>query len=334
MIISNNISSCETGILILDLQSRNNSILNNLIEYCGTGIELIYTQNNLVAENRIFRGLGIYLSTARDNIIRDNIIQESGLLLYSSTNNLIYNNIFNINSLVVFCYLSDTCSNSWNVTKTPGKNIISGRYMGGNVWLKPDGTGFSQTCEDTNSDGICDLKYQLTSSNIDYLPLKYNFPPIASFTFSPSSPKVNESITFNASSSYDPDGSIVSYLWDFGDGFSIVTSQQAVQHAYSMAGMYTVNLTVVDNEGLWNSTLKTVTVKNAPPSLHNIQPRDLDNDGLYEDVYGDGTFNIWDVVFFFQHYNDQSIQNYPDFYNFDGSDGITIWDVVKLFWML
>jgi len=45
-----------------------------------------------------------------------------------------------------------------------------------------------------------------------------NQAPIASFTFSPSNPLLYDIVTFNASASYDPDGSIVSYAWDFGDG--------------------------------------------------------------------------------------------------------------------
>jgi len=38
-----------------------------------------------------------------------------------------------------------------------------------------------------------------------------NKPPIASFTYTPENPLVNETITFDASSSYDPDGTIISY---------------------------------------------------------------------------------------------------------------------------
>lgn len=42
-------------------------------------------------------------------------------------------------------------------------------------------------------------------------------PPVASFTYSPAYPVVNQTITFNASGSYDLDGLITNYKWDFGE---------------------------------------------------------------------------------------------------------------------
>jgi hypothetical protein len=44
---------------------------------------------------------------------------------------------------------------------------------GGNFWAYPNDTGYSQTCADSNSDGICDSPYALDSNNTDYLPLAY-----------------------------------------------------------------------------------------------------------------------------------------------------------------
>lgn len=62
-------------------------------------------------------------------------------------------------------------SNRLNITKTAGTNIMRGAYLGGNVWVNPSGTGFSQTCTDINNDWICDSTYSVASGNIDYLPL-------------------------------------------------------------------------------------------------------------------------------------------------------------------
>ena len=55
-----------------------------------------------------------------------------------------------------------------------GTNIVGGSYLGGNFWGYPNGTGFSQTCINTNGDGICDSPYVLDANNTDYLTLAYN----------------------------------------------------------------------------------------------------------------------------------------------------------------
>lgn len=71
--------------------------------------------------------------------------------------------------------------------------------------------------------------------------------PKASFVFSPSSPLVNETITFDPSASYDPDGTLVSYAWDFGDGTT--STRITATHSYATEGSYTVTLQVTDNDG-------------------------------------------------------------------------------------
>jgi PKD repeat protein len=90
-------------------------------------------------------------------------------------------------------------------------------------------------------------------------------PPIASFTLSPTEPIVNETVTFDASASSDPDGTIVSYAWDFGDGAS--DSGAIVEHAYTAAGTYDVSLTVTDNDGLTHTITKSITVEVSPPGI-------------------------------------------------------------------
>jgi|GEM_PF-6438472 len=100
------------------------------------------------------------------------------------------------------------------------------------------------------------------------------YPPESGFTcyFS------DLTVTFDASSSYDPDGFIVSYSWNFGDGST--ASGQTVTHTYSSAGTYTVTLTVTDNEGLTSSTSKQITVSSTGttifliPSKTTIAPGD------------------------------------------------------------
>jgi PKD repeat protein len=83
-----------------------------------------------------------------------------------------------------------------------------------------------------------------------------NHPPTASFSFTPSSPGVGESVTFDAGTSSDPDGDITIYDWDFGDGAG--GSGETVQHTYTSSGTYVVTLTVTDGDGSTDTTTRTV----------------------------------------------------------------------------
>jgi len=98
--------------------------------------------------------------------------------------------------------------------------------------------------------------------------------PYASFTYSPEYPFVNEKIIFNASSSYDPDGNITKYKWDFGNGNITEVEEPVITHTYSIAGNYTVKLTVVDDEGVKSSIYRNITVRQIrdtrPPVIHSV----------------------------------------------------------------
>ena len=85
-----------------------------------------------------------------------------------------------------------------------------------------------------------------------------NYPPTADFTFLPKEPKAGEGVSF-ADKSYDRDGNIVSWSWDFGDG-STSTEAEPV-HAYSSPGNYTVTLKVRDNLGGEDVKRFTIAVK-------------------------------------------------------------------------
>ncbi|GAG05822.1 unnamed protein product, partial [marine sediment metagenome] len=85
--------------------------------------------------------------------------------------------------------------------------------------------------------------------------------------------KVDVSLTFDGTDSYDLDGTIVSYEWDFGDGESDTGSTPS--HTYHSTGTYDVNLTVTDNDGLTDSDQTTVTVKPKSayvPGIPNTDP--------------------------------------------------------------
>ena len=83
------------------------------------------------------------------------------------------------------------------------------------------------------------------SNVIHYTGSEVNQAPTASFTASPISGDLPLAVTFDASASTDPDGTIVSYSWDFGDGAA--ASGVTINHTFTWAGTYTVTLTVTDD---------------------------------------------------------------------------------------
>ena len=100
-----------------------------------------------------------------------------------------------------------------------------------------------------------------TTSKVIRVTQLQNKTPVAAFTYSPANPVVNQTLTFNASASYDPDGFITGYEWQFDDGAN--ATGEVVTHTYTSAGNYTVNLTVTDNATATNTTSKVIRVQSS-----------------------------------------------------------------------
>lgn len=87
-----------------------------------------------------------------------------------------------------------------------------------------------------------------------------NHAPIASATASPISGGGGHlTVNFSGTGSTDRDGDTLSYVWNFGDGFS--ASGATISHAYTAAGTYTATLTVSDGRGGVGVSSVTITVK-------------------------------------------------------------------------
>ncbi|MFH0803939.1 MAG: hypothetical protein V1877_02390, partial [Candidatus Tagabacteria bacterium] len=96
--------------------------------------------------------------------------------------------------------------------------------------------------------------------------------PIASFTFQPSSPKVGDEILFDASGSYDPDGTIILYGWDWNtDGaIDIYSNTPSIQYGGLPAGTATTTLHVIDDKGgVGINTVFIPVEPNNPPTGNN-----------------------------------------------------------------
>lgn len=90
---------------------------------------------------------------------------------------------------------------------------------------------------------------------LDTMYVRVNFPPVPIITG-------NRILTdgraaLSASESYDPDGEIIRYEWNMGDGRRI-TGPEAV-HTYRIPGRYTVTLNIADNSGTFSSRQSTQT---------------------------------------------------------------------------
>jgi len=87
-------------------------------------------------------------------------------------------------------------------------------------------------------------------------------PPTATFTMTPEQDEftIGDIITFDGSASFDDDGAIVRYVWNFGDGNTTKIEDSSITHSYTTVGEYTVMLKVVDDHGISgiNTTILTV----------------------------------------------------------------------------
>ncbi|MBE0427110.1 MAG: PKD domain-containing protein [Nitrospirae bacterium] len=87
----------------------------------------------------------------------------------------------------------------------------------------------------------------------------------------------NNPVTFRGDASYDPDGEAITYLWDFGDGYTSTEANPA--HIYTSAGRYTVTLTVTDTAG--NSDTDTAIAIIINETFETIRPSDAYNPGSW-----------------------------------------------------
>jgi len=124
---------------------------------------------------------------------------------------------------------------------------------------------------------------------------------------------VGEELIFDGSSSFDHEGEIVSYFWDFGDGYNEYGI--TVFHTYESQGVYPVTLTIVDNSGnmVNDTTWAFIGRSNDPPDTptisgplegkididydFNFSSKDPDGDDIYYYVYWGDNWPIWNGPF-------------------------------------
>lgn len=153
---NNRVQNSEYGILLQE-GAESNDINGNIITLNEVGVRLEGSNSNTIQKNLIAYNYG------------------SGISLEESSKNIIYNNYFknaeNVEDNAV------NADNIWQSNLSTTKNLIQGPYIGGNFWADLEGTGYSETCVDENSNGICDESYTVTGGGSDKFPL---FPKVPS----------------------------------------------------------------------------------------------------------------------------------------------------------
>jgi PKD repeat protein len=114
----------------------------------------------------------------------------------------------------------------------------------------------AQTCRLIVTDSIGVLSEDTCIVNV------LNRGPIAEFTFSPLEPTIRDEMHL-VDTSTDPDGTITSWFWYFGDGTT--STLESPTKTFNEKGEWLITLTVTDSDGAENSTTHTVVVVNLPP---------------------------------------------------------------------
>jgi PKD repeat protein len=138
---------------------------------------------------------------------------------------------------------------------------LSATVEAGQYYLRLNGIGSGNPATTGYSSYASIGEYKLVGSVVD----PGTQIPIADATASPTSGDAPLAVTFSGAGSSDPDGSIASYAWNFGNGGT--STEANPSHTYTSVGTFRATLTVTDNRGDQNSQSITITVTPPPSRL-------------------------------------------------------------------
>jgi len=150
-----------------------------------------------------------------------------------------------------------TSANPTTLGATLTANVAAGSY-----YLTIEGVGSGDPLTTGYSDYASLGQYTMTGSVPNPIGIK---PPVAEAEANPGSGFAPLDVAFSSAGSNDPDGSIVSYDWNFGDG-SAHASDPNPAHTYAAPGNYVCTLVVTDNNGFKGSRSVNVAAWGPPPA--------------------------------------------------------------------
>jgi len=205
-------------------------------------------------------------------------------------------------------YLDDVKKGEWTIYSLKAEATTTKTF----TWTAVDGSHTVKVFADSDDD-----VEEEDETNNEREAIVGNLPPVASFCCYNGYNYLNNSVIFmcgctcfNASESYDPEGSIVSYSWNFGDGNITAVTSPIIHHNHTDVGTYSVTLNVTDNQGLWSTVIVNVEVV------------------LLGDLDGDRLVNIQDIAIVAKAYTLRlGDQDWNEIADLDNNGEINIQDI-------
>lgn len=262
-IVGNRVRSQAQAVHLID--SQNVSVEGNEILEVQNAISIerssaITVSGNTVTSPDLGTGTGIRVIESTLVTVRANVVAHTGtaIVVASPMGVSSYQNRF-----VAYARPGqDDGANAWD----------GGYPTPGNYWSTYSG---QDRCYGPGQDvcglgdGIGDTPFSLDDDSVDRYPwLPPNVPPVAALELPDYPVAAGGLIEFDGSLSYDSDGIVLSYAWDFGDGWN--GTSRLTSHHYSSGGEYIVRLTVTDDRGATSTDLRTLQVLPLSPEVRMV----------------------------------------------------------------
>ncbi len=194
---------------------------------------------------------------------------------------------------------------SFGINDNSKVDMIPGTYTAfGN-----DGNHFDTSLLDGPNSAVSQAVAQALHDASDHLPVYADFVSLDSGTGGNTSPIAEANgpysgsttgpVSFSSAGSTDPDGSIASYSWNFGDGNTSTSANPS--HTYAADGSYSASLTVTDNGGATNTDFANITISTGSGSGAGVVFSEIfydtpgtDSDEEWVELYN-GTSNTVDL---------------------------------------